>query len=163
MEDIMKKDNIYGFDYKQEIKEYTALCKNKRNRKYKNYLDWKKHIIENLDGMNMRTLENFLHLCLYQEKLENRGIEVFMPLSLGVVSLYLSQLIVPENNVWGAAIGYTAVMLVVIASIIQSYFSYVFPKDFYHDVAEITQEYINAFPEDEKKLLIAVKEIEVRK
>lgn len=122
-----------------------------------------KHIIENLDGMNMRTLENFLHLCLYQEKLENRGIEVFMPLSLGVVSLYLSQLIVPENNVWGAAIGYTAVMLVVIASIIQSYFSYVFPKDFYHDVAEITQEYINAFPEDEKKLLIAVKEIEVRK
>ncbi len=159
----MKKDNIYGFDYKQEIKEYTALCKNKRNRKYKNYLDWKKHIIENLDGMNMRTLENFLHLCLYQEKLENRGIEVFMPLSLGVVSLYLSQLIVPENNVWGAAIGYTAVMLVVIASIIQSYFSYVFPKDFYHDVAEITQEYINAFPEDEKKLLIAVKEIEVRK
>ena len=31
----MKKDNIYGFDYKQEIKEYTALCKNKRNRKYK--------------------------------------------------------------------------------------------------------------------------------
>ena len=159
----MKKDNIYGFDYKQEIKEYTALCKNKRNRKSKNYLDSKKHIIENLDGMNMRTLENFLHLCLYQEKLENRGIEVFMPLSLGVVSLYLSQLIVPENNVWGAAIGYTAVMLVVIASIIQSYFSYVFPKDFYHDVAEITQEYINAFPEDEKKLLIAVKEIEVRK
>ena len=34
----MKKDNIYGFDYKQEIKEYTALCKNKRNRKYRKIL-----------------------------------------------------------------------------------------------------------------------------
>lgn len=163
MEDIMKKDNIYGFDYKQEIKEYTALCKNKRNRKYKNYLDWKKHIIENLDGMNMRTLENFLHLCLYQEKLENRGIEVFMPLSLGVVSLYLSQLIVPEIDVWGAAIGYTAVMLVVIASIIKSYFSYVFPKDFYHDVAEITREYMNSLPENNNKPLIEANETEVQR
>lgn len=103
----------------------------------------------------MRTLENFLHLCLYQEKLENRGIEVFMPLSLGVVSLYLSQLIVPENDVWGAAIGYTAVMLVVIASIIKSYFSYVFPKDFYHDVAEITREYMKSLPENNKPLIEA--------
>ena len=42
MEDIMKKDNIYGFDYKQEIKEYTALCKNKKKQEIiKINLDWK--------------------------------------------------------------------------------------------------------------------------
>lgn len=159
----MEKNNLYGFDFKEEIKDYKALCKNKEKRKYKTYLDWKKHIIENLKNMNIQSLENFRHLCLYQEKTENRGKDIFLPLSIAWISLYFSQLINPDQNFWSAVIGYSLTVLVVTVLVLLSYFSYAFPKDFYHDVAEITQEYINAFPESEKKLLIAVKEIEVRK
>lgn len=159
----MKKNNSYGFNFKEEIKDYKALCKNKDKRKYKTYLDWKSHIIGNLKKFDIQSLENFRHLCLYQEKTENRGKDVFLPLSIALFSLYLSQLVIPDQNFFAAVIGYTLAAIVVAVSVIFSYFSYAFPKDFYHDVAEITQEYINGFPECEKKLLIAVKEIEVRK
>lgn len=54
-------------------------------------------------------------------------------------------------------------MLVVIASIIKSYFSYVFPKDFYHDVAEITREYMKSLPENNNKPLIEANETEVQR
>lgn len=159
----MKKINTYGFNFNEEIKDYKDLCKNKEKRKYRTYLDWKKHIVENLEGMNIQSLENFRHLCLYQEKTENRGKEVFLPLSIALISLYLTQCAIPNENFIAAVIGYSLAAMIISVSVIVSYFSYAFPKDFYHDVAEITQEYINAFPEDEKKLLIAVKEIEVRK
>lgn len=158
-----EKINTYGFNFNEEIKDYKDLCKNKEKRKYRTYLDWKKHIVENLEGMNIQSLENFRHLCLYQEKTENRGKEVFLPLSIALFSLYLTQFAIRDQDFFAAVIGYTLAAIVVTVSVIFSYFSYAFPKDFYHDVAEITQEYINAFPEDEKKLLIAVKEIEVRK
>ena len=159
----MDKNNSYGFNFNEEIKDYTALCKNKDKRKYSNYLDWKEHIINNLKSLDIKSLENFRHLCLYQEKKENRGKEVFLPLSIALISLYLTQFAIRDQNFFAAVIGYTLAVIVVTVLVIFSYLSYAFPKDFYHDVAEITQEYINAFPEDEKNLLIAVKEIEVRK
>ena len=158
----MEKSNSYGFNFNEEIKDYKALCKNEENRKYRTYLDWKGHIINNLKSLDIKSLENFRHLCLYQEKIENRGKDVFLPLSIALCSLYLTQFAIPDQNYFAEVIGYTLAAIVVTVSVIFSYFSYAFPKDFYHDVAEITQEYINAFPESEKKLLIAVKEIEVR-
>lgn len=159
----MEKNNSYGFNFNEEIKDYKALCKNKENRKYRTYLDWKEHIINNLKSLDIKSLENFRHLCLYQEKTETRGKDVFLPLSIALFSLYLTQFAIPDQDFFAAVIGYTLAAIVVTVSVIFSYFSYAFPKDFYHDVAEITQEYINAFPESEKRLLIAVKEFEVRK
>lgn len=94
----MKKINTYGFNFNEEIKDYKDLCKNKEKRKYRTYLDWKKHIVENLEGMNIQSLENFRHLCLYQEKTENRGKEVFLPLSIALFSLYLTQFAIRDQD-----------------------------------------------------------------
>lgn len=159
----MKKNNLYGFNFKEELKDYRALCKNKKNRKYNAYLDWKNHIIENFKSFDIRTLENFRYLCLYKEKTETSGKDVFLPLTIALISLYLTQFAIPEKNFLAAVIGYTLMAIVVSALVMFSYFSYVFPKDFYHDVAEIAQEYINSFPEGERMLLIAKKEFEVSK
>ncbi len=159
----MKKNNLYEFDFKVEIKDYTALCKNKKNSKYKTYLDWKKHIIEEIKDMNIQSLENFRHLCFYWEKAENRFKDIFLPLSIACISLYLTPLINPDKILWLTVIVYFLTVLLVSSLVSFSYFSYALTKDFYHDLAEIVQEYVDSFPEIEKNQLKAIRKIEVRK
>lgn len=147
------ENNTYGFNFKEEIKDYKDLCRNKKNCKYKTYLAWKRYIHNKIKEFDIETLENFRRFCLYREKTENRGKELFWSLSLTLISLYLTQLEIPEGYFLAAVIGYTLAAVIVTVVVILNYFSYVFPKDFYHDIVEITQEYIKSLPDDEKMLL----------
>ena len=113
--------------------------------------------------MNIQSLENFRHLCFYWEKAENRFKDIFLPLSIACISLYLTPLINPDKILWLTVIVYFLTVLLVSSLVSFSYFSYALTKDFYHDLAEIVQEYVDSFPEIEKNQLKAIRKIEVRK
>ena len=147
----MKKYS-YGINYRYEIKEYKKLCKGK-SKKYKNYLEWRDYILELIDGFDAKTLENFRHLCLYNEDIDTDGKDVFLPLAIGLTTLFIS-LDMGANKNMPMDGGIFAIAAAFISFIITYfYLDYNFSKNFYRDVAEIVKEKIESLSEEERLLI----------
>lgn len=142
------KNNLYGIDFKSEKNEYKKLCKGK-SKKYKNYLEWRDNILELIYSFDVKALENFRHLCLYQEEIEKHGKDIFPALVIAFVSLYFS--FIDNVNINGITFG-------ILAAVVSFIITYFYLDDncsmnFYHDVSEIVKEKIESLPEEERLLI----------
>lgn len=142
------QSNPYGIDFQSEKKEYKMLCRGK-SKKYKNYLDWRDYILSIIDNFGIKALENLRHLCLYQEKIEKHGKEIFPSLAIAFITLYFP--LVDNTNIDGITLG-------IVAAFVSFIISYFYLDDtcsmgFYHDVAEIVKKKIESLPEEERLLI----------
>lgn len=139
---------IYGINFTSEIKEYKKLCRGK-SKKYKNYLQWRDSILKAIDSLNIETLENFRHFCLYQEELEMHGKDIFLALAIAFITLYFP--LIDSEKIDGITLGIAAAFISFIISYL--YFDNNFSRIFYRDVAEIVKEKIESLPEEERLLI----------
>lgn len=140
---------MYGIDFKEELKIYKRTCKGKG--KYGTYTKWKNHVLELISNMKPNELENLKHLCMFREKSEHHSLAIFMALVAITIPNYISDIL--KDNHFCAIIAYGLLAFLTTAIISYDYVKFIMSEEFYHDLSEIVQLKIDAVFEKQTLLI----------
>lgn len=137
---------MYGIDFKEELKIYKSASKGQI--KNITYSGWKNHIIELLSDLNASELEDLRHLCLYREKGEHHGINIFMALIALLIPNYIGYILKDSDPNAFAAYGVLATVITLFIAF--DYFRYTVSESFYHEMHELVETTIKSNETDKK-------------